>query len=82
MNKKEVLQALEQARKTSKKRKFDQTFEFIINFRGVDFKKVENRIDLEVKLPIMRRKYYCERIPGHMLTNKYNLYSYKMAAIH
>ncbi len=51
MDKKEVLQALAFARAKSKKRKFEQSFEFIVNFKGIDFKKAENRIDIEVKLP-------------------------------
>ncbi|MEM4257059.1 MAG: 50S ribosomal protein L1, partial [Candidatus Diapherotrites archaeon] len=51
MDKKQVLEALAFARAKSKKRKFEQTFEFIINFKGIDFKKAENRIDLEVRLP-------------------------------
>lgn len=51
MQKQEVIDALRRARETSKKRKFDQSVEFILNFKGIDFKRAENRIDLEVKLP-------------------------------
>ncbi len=51
MDKKQVLAALQYARALGKKRKFDQSVEFILNFKGLDFKKPENRIEVEVKLP-------------------------------
>lgn len=51
MDKKRLLEALRLVRGHSKKRKFDQSIEFIINFKGIDFKKAENRVDLDVKLP-------------------------------
>src|SRR3989344_2768873 len=51
MDKKPVVQALKYARDLSKKRKFEQSFEFIINFKGVDFKKADNRIERDVKFP-------------------------------
>lgn len=34
----------------AKKRKFRQTVELIVNFKGLDFKKAENRIDFQVEL--------------------------------
>ncbi len=51
MEKKRVLEALKLVREHSKKRKFEQSVELIVNFKGIDFKKAENRIDLDVKLP-------------------------------
>src|SRR3989344_2106029 len=51
VDKKEYLQALKYSRELSKKRKFEQSMEFTLNFKGVDFKKAENRIEVDVKLP-------------------------------
>lgn len=56
MEKKDILQAVRFSRELSKKRKFEQSFEFTMNFKGVDFKKAENRIDLEVKMPFATGK--------------------------
>ena len=51
MDKKDVLKALDYSREHSKKRKFDQSFELVINFKGIDFKKADNRVDVDVTLP-------------------------------
>lgn len=51
MDRKQVLQALKYARELGKKRKFEQSVEFMMNFKGMDFKKPENRIEVEVRLP-------------------------------
>ena len=51
MDKKEVLAALDYSRNLSKKRKFDQSFELVINFKGIDFKKADNRVEVDVTLP-------------------------------
>jgi len=56
MEKQDVLNAIKLSRELSKKRKFDQSFEFTINFKGIDFKKPENRIDLEVRMPFATGK--------------------------
>ncbi len=51
MKKEEVIEAVSKARDQAKSRKFQQTVDLTINFRGIDFKKAANRIDLEVKMP-------------------------------
>ncbi len=51
MKKQEVLEALSKMRDASKKRNFQQSVDLTINFKGIDFKKPENRIDLDVKMP-------------------------------
>ncbi|MCR4336146.1 MAG: hypothetical protein NUV57_06475 [archaeon] len=51
MKKDEVIQALSYARQLSKPRKFEQSVELVINFKGIDFKKADNRIDVDVTLP-------------------------------
>ncbi|MBI4210345.1 MAG: hypothetical protein HY544_02455 [Candidatus Diapherotrites archaeon] len=51
MDSKQVLQALQYAKALSKKRKFEQSIEMVLNFKGIDFKKAESRIDLDVRLP-------------------------------
>ncbi len=51
MNKRDVEQALQEMRKQSKQRRFVQSIELIVNFKGIDFKKQENQIDVKVNLP-------------------------------
>ncbi|RME79322.1 MAG: hypothetical protein D6769_02795 [Methanobacteriota archaeon] len=51
-----IVAALEKALASKGKRKFKQSVEFIVNFRGIDFNKPENRLNVEVKLPKGRGK--------------------------
>lgn len=44
------------ARENSRQRKFEQTWDFIINLRGLDLKKPENRFKAEIPLPKGRGK--------------------------
>lgn len=48
--------ALEEVITKKKQRKFKQTLELVVNFRGIDFNKPENRLNLEVPLPAGRGK--------------------------
>jgi len=48
--------ALEQVISKKKERKFKQTLELVVNFKGIDFNKPENRLNLEVPLPAGRGK--------------------------
>ncbi len=50
MDKKQFIEAIH-ALKALPKRKFKQTYEFIINLRNLDLKKPEDQIELWVKLP-------------------------------
>ncbi len=50
MNQKTALAAIKKARENSKKRNFSQTFELIINLKGVDLKKTESQLDFFVPL--------------------------------
>jgi len=54
LDKKKVLECLKEARKNSKKRKFNQTVDLIINFKELDLKK--NSIDSFFALPFDRKK--------------------------
>ena len=45
---------VELARKSSKKRKFEQTWDLAINVKGLDLKKPENRINADILLPAGR----------------------------
>lgn len=56
MNKEAIKKALEKALEDKGKRKFVQTVDLGINFRNIDFKKQENRLNLEVLLPKGRGK--------------------------
>ncbi len=51
MDKKEFLLAVQKARDASPERKFKQSVECIVNFKNIDFKKAENRIDVTTALP-------------------------------
>ena len=51
MDKKKLLDSISKALEEKGKRKFVQSVEFIINFRGVDFTKPENRLNLDIPLP-------------------------------
>ena len=51
MNKNLVMHTLQKARDSAKKRKFEQSVDFVVNFKGIDFKKESNRIDVSVNLP-------------------------------
>jgi len=56
MQKKDLLSALQQMRQKSKQRKFVQSIELIINFKGLDTKKPVNQIDVKVNLPFSTGK--------------------------
>ena len=55
MDKKHFIEAI-QALKTLPKRKFKQTYDFIINLRQLDLKKPEEQVELWVKLPFDKGK--------------------------
>lgn len=56
MDKKQIKEALEKCLQEKGKKKFKQTVELIINYRGIDFKKPENRLNLDIILPKGRGK--------------------------
>ncbi len=51
---KEILEALKTLRENSKKRNFVQTVDLIINLKGIDIKKPENKITEDIVLPFGR----------------------------
>ncbi|MEM4348163.1 MAG: hypothetical protein QXN37_01190 [Candidatus Anstonellaceae archaeon] len=51
MDKKVIADAISKALQDKGKRKFLQSVEFIINFKGIDFTKAENRLNLDIILP-------------------------------
>ena len=56
MDKKKIVEALNKAFEDKGKRKFSQSVEFIMNFRGVDFTKPEQRLNIDINLPKGRGK--------------------------
>jgi len=46
-----ILSSIIKARESSKQRGFPQTWDFIINFKGLNMKKPENRFTIDVTLP-------------------------------
>lgn len=51
MDKKKLRDAIDKILEEKGKRKFIQSAELIINMRGIDFSKSENRLNLEIMLP-------------------------------
>ena len=58
MKEKEILEAIKEVR-TSKKRNFNQTFDLIINFKGLNLKNPEHQVDLFIPLtnPIKKNSF-------------------------
>jgi len=56
MNKETFIEGIKKSRETSKKRKFSQTFELIINLKDLDLKKPENQIETWIQLPYSKGK--------------------------
>ena len=51
MDKKKLTDAINKALEDKGKRKFTQSVELVINMRGIDFSKSENRLNLDILLP-------------------------------
>lgn len=51
MNKEDILRAVKKVRESSKKRKFSQTFDLIINLKQLNLKKPEENVNTFVVLP-------------------------------
>ncbi|HSB46683.1 MAG TPA: hypothetical protein VLD37_01615 [Candidatus Bilamarchaeum sp.] len=51
MDRKKLVDALSKAMEEKGKKKFKQSVEIIINMRGIDFAKSENRLNLDIVLP-------------------------------
>ncbi len=51
MDKKKLADAISKALEEKGKKKFKQSVELIINMRGIDFAKAENRLNLDIVLP-------------------------------
>lgn len=51
MDKKKIMDALEKMLGEKGKKQFKQSVELIINMRGIDFSKTENRLNLDIALP-------------------------------
>lgn len=48
---KNALESLKRVNESSKQRKFSQSIEMMINFKGLNFKKPANQVDVRVELP-------------------------------
>ena len=56
MEKTQIIKALEKAKENSQKRNFRQTYDLIINLKGMDMKKADYQIDAFISLPHPRGK--------------------------
>ncbi|MFH1637372.1 MAG: 50S ribosomal protein L1 [Candidatus Woesearchaeota archaeon] len=70
MEKKEFLNAIKKLRTDAKKRKFNQTFDFIVNLKNLDLKKPDNKVDLFLVLPhgIGKKRKLCAFVDGSLVT--------------
>lgn len=51
VDKKAIISAIEEARKKSRKKNFQQSVDLVVNLRDIDLKKPENRVNLLIELP-------------------------------
>ena len=51
MDKKSITKSITEALESKGSRKFTQSMEMIVNFRGIDFTKAESRLNLDILLP-------------------------------
>jgi len=56
MDKKPIIQAIEKVKEISPKRNFKQSFDFIINLKGINLKKPEEKLELFITLPFSKGK--------------------------
>lgn len=71
MNKNNILDAIKKARENSKKRKFNQSFDLVINLKNLNLKKPEENVNTFLNLPYGRgRKVKVCALVGQELINK------------
>ena len=71
MNKNNILDAIKKARESSKKRKFNQSFDLVINLKNLNLKKPEENVNTFLNLPYGRgRKVKVCALVGQELVNK------------
>lgn len=70
MNKEQVLEAVKRARENSKKRKFNQSFDLIINLKNLNLKKPEENLNAFVVLKKKGKKCKIGALVGPELVNK------------
>ena len=57
MNKEQIKKAIDELRRNSKKRKFDQSIDFIVTLKDINIKKTEENVDIFIALPhLINRK--------------------------
>ena len=56
MDKESVKKAIKQLKESSKKRNFTQSFDLIINLKGLNLKKPDNQVELFIQLPHSKGK--------------------------
>ena len=56
MDKNTILEAIKKIRENSKKRKFSQSFDLIINLKNINLKKAGDSVDMFLTLPFGRGK--------------------------
>ncbi len=56
MDKKQIIKAIEEAKKNSPRRNFNQTVDLIVNLKQIDLKKPEQKVDQFIQLPHGRGK--------------------------
>ncbi|MBT3261926.1 hypothetical protein HN992_00385 [Candidatus Woesearchaeota archaeon] len=71
MDRKEAIQALKTVRENSKKRNFTESIDIIINLKGLNLKKEDEKINIYIPLPHFRgKKAKVTALVGHALSTK------------
>lgn len=70
MDKAQILEAIKKVRESAPKRKFNQTFDFILNLKEINLKKPEQKVDIFVPLPNGpgKKRKVCALIDESMFT--------------
>ncbi|MBS3113176.1 50S ribosomal protein L1 [Candidatus Woesearchaeota archaeon] len=67
MEKTEILEAIKACKENTKKRNFQQSFDLIINLKGIDLKKTDNQKEFFIILPhVTKTKKICALIGGEL----------------
>ncbi|MFH0752386.1 MAG: 50S ribosomal protein L1 [archaeon] len=70
MNKSSILEAIKKAREASSKKKFNQTFDLILNLKELNLKNPEQKLDIFVTLPkgLGKKRKLCALVDNALYT--------------
>ncbi len=76
MDKSKVLEAIKKAREAGSKKKFNQTFDLILNLKEINLKNPEEKLDIFVVLPkgLGRKRKLCALVDNALYTDAKNTF--------